>query len=35
MNGDIGIIKKIDTDQDGEKYVIVSFDDNDVLYTKS
>ncbi len=35
MNGDIGIIKKIDTDQDGEKYVIVSFDDNDVLYTKA
>ena len=34
MNGDIGVIKSITTNEEKETYVIVSFDDNDVLYEK-
>lgn len=35
MNGDIGIIKTVDKSSDGTPYLIVSFDDNDVLYEKA
>jgi exodeoxyribonuclease V alpha subunit len=34
MNGDIGVIKSIETNEDNETFVIVSYDDNDVLYEK-
>lgn len=34
MNGDIGVIKSITTNEEKETFVIVSFDDNDVLYEK-
>ncbi len=34
MNGDIGVIKSIETNEDNDTYVIVSYDDNDVLYDK-
>ncbi len=34
MNGDIGVIKSITTNEEKETHVIVSFDDNDVLYEK-
>ncbi|MFA7422669.1 MAG: ATP-dependent RecD-like DNA helicase [Acholeplasmataceae bacterium] len=34
MNGDIGVIKSITTNEEKETFVIVTFDDNDVLYEK-
>jgi exodeoxyribonuclease V alpha subunit len=34
MNGDIGVIKSITTNEDKDTFIIVSFDDNDVLYEK-
>lgn len=34
MNGDIGIVKAIRTNHQDESYMIVSFDDNDVMYDK-
>jgi exodeoxyribonuclease V alpha subunit len=34
MNGDIGVIKSIEINEDNETFVIVSYDDNDVLYEK-
>ncbi|AUD63135.1 hypothetical protein BK010_05865 [Tenericutes bacterium MO-XQ] len=34
MNGDIGVIKSIDTNEENDTFVIVSYDDNDVLYEK-
>ena len=34
MNGDIGVIKSIETNDDNDTFVIVSYDDNDVLYEK-
>ena len=35
MNGDIGIIKDIRINHEQELYMIVSYDDNDVVYEKS
>lgn len=35
MNGDIGIIKDIKTNASDEPYMIVSYDDNDVMYEKA
>jgi exodeoxyribonuclease V alpha subunit len=34
MNGDIGVIKSIETNEENDTFVIVSYDDNDVLYEK-
>ena len=34
MNGDIGIVKSIKMNHQNEPYMIVSFDDNDVMYEK-
>ena len=34
MNGDIGVIKSIETNEEKDTFVIVSYDDNDVLYDK-
>lgn len=35
MNGDIGIVKAIDYNLKNNQYMIVSFDDNDVMYEKA
>ena len=35
MNGDIGVVKKIAKNDKNQSYMIVSFDDNDVLYEQS
>lgn len=35
MNGDIGVIKAIKMNHQNEPYMIVSFDDNDVMYEKA
>ncbi len=35
MNGDIGIIKSIETNQDNEKFLVVTFDDNEVYYERA
>ncbi|PKK93531.1 MAG: ATP-dependent RecD-like DNA helicase [Tenericutes bacterium HGW-Tenericutes-6] len=35
MNGDIGVIKAIKTNHKDEPYIVVSFDDNEVMYEKS
>ncbi len=34
MNGDIGVVKAIKTDKDNAPFLVVSFDDNDVMYEK-
>jgi len=34
MNGDIGVVKTIKMNHQNEPYMIVSFDDNDVMYEK-
>ena len=34
MNGDIGHIKEISKNTDGEMYMVVSFDSNNVMYFK-
>jgi len=34
MNGDIGVIKAIKVNAQDEPYMIVSYDDNDVMYEK-
>ncbi len=34
MNGDIGIVKSIKYNSSNDQYMIVSFDDNDVMYEK-
>ncbi|MBN2300339.1 MAG: ATP-dependent RecD-like DNA helicase [Acholeplasmataceae bacterium] len=34
MNGDIGIVKAIQYNQKNDQYMIVSFDDNEVMYEK-
>ncbi|MBU1143030.1 MAG: ATP-dependent RecD-like DNA helicase [Firmicutes bacterium] len=34
MNGDIGIVKDIKTNSQDEQYMVVTFDDNDVMYDK-
>jgi len=34
MNGDIGIVKEIKRNNKDEQFIIVSFDDNDVMYEK-
>ena len=34
MNGDIGVIKSIETNEEKDTFVIVSYEDNDVLYDK-
>lgn len=34
MNGDIGIVKDIKRNQKDEQFMLVSFDDNDVMYEK-
>lgn len=35
MNGDIGIVKDIKVNSQDEQYMVVTFDDNDVMYDKS
>jgi exodeoxyribonuclease V alpha subunit len=35
MNGDIGIVKDIRVNSQDEQYMVVTFDDNDVMYDKS
>jgi exodeoxyribonuclease V alpha subunit len=35
MNGDIGVIKDIKKNANDEDYMIVSYDDNDVMYDKT
>jgi exodeoxyribonuclease V alpha subunit len=35
MNGDIGIIKSIEVNNDNEKFLVVTFDDNEVLYERA
>lgn len=35
MNGDIGVVKAIKMNHQDEPYMIVSFDDNDVMYDKA
>lgn len=35
MNGDIGIIKSIEVNQDNEKFLVVTFDDNEVFYERA
>ena len=35
MNGDIGIVKDIKSNSQDEQYMVVTFDDNDVMYDKS
>ncbi|MFH0766847.1 MAG: ATP-dependent RecD-like DNA helicase [Bacillota bacterium] len=34
MNGDIGVVKAIKYNSQNDQYIIVSFDDNDVMYEK-
>ena len=34
MNGDIGIVKDIKTNSQDDQYMVVTFDDNDVMYDK-
>lgn len=34
MNGDIGVVTKVGTNTDHKKYLVVRFDDNDVMYLK-
>src|SRR5690554_13886 len=35
MNGDIGYISRIGIDQNGKEFMVVTFDDNEVLFEKS
>ena len=35
MNGDIGVVKAIKYNSQNDQYMIVSFDDNDVMYEKA
>jgi exodeoxyribonuclease V alpha subunit len=35
MNGDIGVVKEIKFNSQNEQYMVVTFDDNDVMYDKA